>query len=146
ERLGWIGAGRPRMYSVQASGCAPIVRAFERGERHAELWQGAHTIASGLRVPAAIGDYLMLDAIRQSGGSALAVGDDEIRAAVDLAGAREGLWMSPEGAATVAAARRLFDRGELSRDERVVLFNTGAGMVYPDLIQAELPTVDAPRV
>jgi threonine synthase len=144
ERLGWIGPARPRMYAVQASGCAPIVRAHERGERSAELWQNAETIASGLRVPIAIGDYLMLDAIRLSGGGALAVTDAEIMAATALAGRREGVWLSPEGAATVVAARKLAEAGDLRRGERIVLFNTGGGMVYPDLQSAELPRVEIP--
>jgi threonine synthase len=142
ERLGWIGSRRPKMFSVQAAGCAPIVRAYEQGSRSAELWQGAQTIASGLRVPVAIGDYLMLDAIRASGGSALAVTDEEIREATDLAGAREGLWMAPEGAATVVALQKLLAGGQVRPDERVVLFNTGAGMVYPDLVAVDLPSVD----
>jgi threonine synthase len=142
ERLGWIGSRRPRMFSIQAAGCAPIVRAYERGERHAELWAGAETIASGLRVPVAIGDYLMLDAIRASGGRAIAVSDEEIMAATDLAGHREGLWLSPEGAATVAGVEKLLARGDVGRRDQVVLFNTGAGMVYPDLQSADLPRVD----
>jgi len=139
EALGWIDGRRPKMFSVQAAGCAPIVRAYERGERSAELWQNAHTIASGLRVPVAIGDYLMLDALRASGGAAIAVTDEEIRQATELVGAREGLWMAPEGAATVVGARKLREQGRLGADERVVLFNTGAGMVYPDLQSADLP-------
>jgi len=145
ERLGWIGAQRPRMYAVQAAGCAPIVRAFEGGLRAAELWSGARTIASGLRVPVAIGDYLMLDAIRQSGGTALAVSDDDILRATDLAGAKEGIWLAPEGAATVAAIERLRDQGRVRADERIVLFNTGAGMLYPDLQSSELPRAEIPR-
>jgi threonine synthase len=145
ERLGWIGAGRPRMYAVQAAGCAPIVRAFERGQSSAELWAGARTIASGLRVPVAIGDYLMLEAVRRSGGVALAVDDDEILRATDLVGAKEGLWLSPEGAATVAALGHLRADGLVRAEERVVLFNTGAGMVYPDLQSAELPRAEPPR-
>ena len=140
ERLGWIGSKRPKMYSVQAAGCAPVVRAYEQGVRSAELWQNAHTIASGLRVPVAIGDYLMLDAIRASGGSALAVTDEEIREATTLVGRAEGLWMAPEGAATAVAARKLRERGQIGAGERVVLFNTGAGMVYPDLQSADLPS------
>jgi threonine synthase len=139
EELGWIDGRRPKMFSVQAAGCAPIVRAYERGERSAELWQNAHTIASGLRVPVAIGDYLMLDAIRASGGAAIAVTDEEIRGATELVGAREGLWMAPEGAATVVGAQKLREQGRLGANERVVLFNTGAGMVYPDLQSANLP-------
>jgi threonine synthase len=139
EQLGWIGSSRPKMFSVQSTGCAPIVRAYERGERSAELWQDAETIASGLRVPVAIGDYLMLDAIRASGGSAIAVSDEEILAATELIGRAEGLWMAPEGAATAVAARQLRERGNIAADERVVLFNTGAGMTYPDLQSPELP-------
>jgi threonine synthase len=139
EQLGWIGSERPKMFSVQAAGCAPIVRAYERGERSAELWQNAQTIASGLRVPVAIGDYLMLDAIRASGGSALAVTDEEIREATDLVGRTEGLWAAPEGAATAVAARKLRESGQIRPDERVVLFNTGAGMTYPDLQSPDLP-------
>jgi threonine synthase len=142
ERLGWVSGRRPKMFSIQAAGCAPIVRAFDRGERQAELWAGAATIASGLRVPIAIGDYLMLDAIRQSGGAALTVTDDEMMAATDLVGQREGLWMGPEGAATVAGVEKLRQRGLVGPDERIVLFDTGAGMVYPDLQSAELPRVD----
>jgi threonine synthase len=139
EQLGWIGGARPKMFSVQAAGCAPIVRAYERGERSAELWQNAETIASGLRVPVAIGDYLMLDAIRASGGSAIAVTDEEIRAATDLVGRTEGLWAAPEGAATAVAARRLRELGQIGAGDRVVLFNTGAGMTYPDLQSPDLP-------
>jgi threonine synthase len=139
EALGWIGSTRPKMFSVQSAGCAPIVRAFERGERSAELWQDAETIASGLRVPVAIGDYLMLDAIRGSGGSAIAVTDAEIMAATDLVGRTEGLWAAPEGAATAVAARKLREAGQIGAGERVVLFNTGAGMTYPDLQSPALP-------
>jgi threonine synthase len=124
---------------VQSTGCAPIVRAYERGERSAELWQDAETIASGLRVPVAIGDYLMLDAIRASGGSAIAVTDEEIRGMTDLVGRAEGLWMAPEGAATAVAARELRREGKLAYDDRVVLFNTGSGMTYPGLQSPDLP-------
>jgi len=96
-------------------------------------------------VPVAIGDYLMLDAIRQSGGTALAVSDDDILRATDLAGAKEGIWLAPEGAATVAAIERLRDQGRVRADERIVLFNTGAGMLYPDLQSSELPRAEIPR-
>src|SRR5439155_3300779 len=116
EQLGWIDGRRPKMFSVQAAGCAPIVRAYEQGARSAELWQNAHTIASGLRVPIAIGDYLMLDAIRASGGSALAVTDDEIREATELVGRSEGMWVAPEGAATAVAARKVRAGGNLGPD------------------------------
>jgi threonine synthase len=130
EALGWIGDKRPRMVTVQASGCAPIVRAFEEGRRHAEEFQNAETVASGLRVPKAIGDFLVLDALRESGGAAIAVSDAELLAAVREIGAAEGLFVAPEGAACLPALRKLIERGEVKPDERVVLFNTGAGVKY----------------
>jgi threonine synthase len=130
EELGWIGAARPRMVTVQSEGCAPIVRAFDEGKRHAEMFDNAETVASGLRVPKAIGDFLILDAIRESGGIALAVSDDELIAAVDEVGASEGLFVAPEGAACLPALRILRHRQLVDDDERVVLFNTGAGIKY----------------
>jgi threonine synthase len=130
EALGWIGGKRPRMVTVQPTGCAPIVRAFERGERHAEEFQDAATVASGLRVPKAIGDFLILDALRASNGAAVAVSDEELLAAVKEVGAAEGLFVAPEGAACLPALRKLIERGEVKPDERVVLFNTGAGVKY----------------
>ncbi|PYS81800.1 MAG: threonine synthase [Acidobacteria bacterium] len=130
EALGWINEKRPRMVTVQARGCAPIVRAFEEGRRHAEEFQNAATVASGLRVPKAIGDFLILDALRASGGTAIAVSDEELLAAVREIGAAEGLFVAPEGAACLPALRKLIERGDVRRDERVVLFNTGAGVKY----------------
>jgi threonine synthase len=130
EQLGWIGSKRPRMVSVQAAGCAPIVRAFERGEDHAEPWQNAATAASGLRVPRAIGDFLILDAVRKSGGTAIAVTEEEIHAAWGEFGSNTGLMVAPEGAATLAALHNLMANGLVSRDERIVLFNTGSGIKY----------------
>jgi threonine synthase len=130
ERMGWIGPGRPRMISVQASGCAPIVRAWEQGTEHAEPWAGAHTYASGLRVPRAVGDFLILDAVRRSGGAAIAVDDDEMRAWTPLVGADTGIFCAPEGAATAAAAARLRQSGAIRPDDEVVLFNTGSGLKY----------------
>jgi threonine synthase len=118
------------MITVQASGCAPIVRAFDEGKQFAEMFDNAHTVASGLRVPKAIGDFLILGAIRQSGGVAIAVSDDELIAAVDEIGACEGLFVAPEGAACVPALRSLSDRKLVEKDERIVLFNTGAGIKY----------------
>lgn len=132
EAMGWLDAKRPRMVTVQASGCAPIVSAFERGERFAAETQNAHTIASGLRVPRAIGDFLILDAIRASGGTAVAVTDAELLAGVREIGESEGIFAAPEGGACVPAIRRMIERGELRRDESVVLFNTGAGSKYID--------------
>ena len=143
EQLGWIDGRRPKMISVQAAGCAPIVRAFERGERHAEAWRDAHTAASGLRVPAAIGDYLMLDAIRASGGTALAVSDEAMLADMRALAVEEGISAAPEGAATLAALRLLLARGALRADERIVLFNTGAAWKYTELVlRPELPVLD----
>jgi threonine synthase len=130
EQMGWIGSKRPRMVTVQAEGCAPIVRAFEMGQRHAEEFPNAATVASGLRVPKAIGDFLILDALRASGGTAVAVTDAELLAAVKEIGAAEGLFVAPEGAACVPALRKLIERGDLKPNERVVLFNTGAGVKY----------------
>ena len=130
ETMGWIGSERPRMVSVQAEGCAPIVRAFESGATHADEFRDAATVASGLRVPKAIGDFLILDALRKSGGTAIAVSDDELLAAVAEIGATEGLFVAPEGAACLPALRKLIQRGDVDRNEEVVLFNTGAGIKY----------------
>lgn len=130
EQLGWIDSRRPRMISVQAAGCAPIVRAFERGERHAEPWQNAATSASGLRVPRAIGDFLILDGIRTSGGLAIAITDGEMRTAWAALATRSGIMVAPEGAATYAALEKLLEAGKIDRDEKVVLFNTGSGLKY----------------
>jgi threonine synthase len=130
EQMGWIGSGRPRMVTVQASGCAPIVRAFEAGKRFADEVPDAKTVASGLRVPKAIGDFLILDAIRASRGTALAVRDDELIAATREIGAAEGIFCAPEGAACLPALKKLLAAGEVTTDERIVLFNTGAGVKY----------------
>ncbi len=128
--LGWIGPRRPKMVVVQASGCAPLVRALEQGADHAQPWKGAATIAAGIRVPSAIGDYLVLKAVRQSGGTAVAVSDDEIRAAQREMARETGIYTSPEGAATWAALRPLRQRGFLTGEEDVVLFATGTGLKY----------------
>ena len=131
ERMGWIGSERPRMYAVQASGCAPIVRAFEAGVEHAERWEDAHTVAAGIRVPKAVGDFLILRAVRESGGKALGVGDPAILQAVDDAARKDGLLLCPEGGATLAAYREALRTGEVDEDERVVLFNCATGLKYP---------------
>src|SRR5438270_11351462 len=132
ERLGWIGQKRPRMFSVQAEGCAPIVRAFETGENSAAEFPDARTLAAGLRVPKAIGDFLILNILRQSNGGAIAVTDEEmIRAAAEVASS-EGLFVAPEGAACFAALRSLLSSGKISPNERVVIFNTGSGIKYLD--------------
>ena len=131
REIGWITGDLPRMVAVQSTGCAPIVRAYDRGERHAELWENASTIASGIRVPVAIGDFMILDAIRASGGFAIAVPDEAIAAAQEEVPRADGLLMSPEGAATFAAYEAALDQGLVSRNERAVLFNCGNGLKYP---------------
>ncbi|WHU04820.1 threonine synthase [Sphingomonas sp. NIBR02145] len=131
EALGWIGSKRPRMIAVQAEGCAPMVRAFEAGERHATRWQDAHTIAMGIRVPQAVGDFLILDAVRESGGVAMAVSDEAIAQAVEDAARKDGLLLCPEGGATLAAWRKALAEGLVSADEKVVLFNCATGLKYP---------------
>jgi threonine synthase len=130
EHMGWIGSRRPRMVTVQAEGCAPIVQAFHAGASVGADIPDAHTCASGLRVPRAIGDFIMLDILRRSGGTAVAVTDAELLAAVAEIGAAEGIFAAPEGAACLPALRKLIERGEVDRKERVVLFNTGAGVKY----------------
>jgi len=130
ERLGWIDNKRPRMFSVQASGCAPIVRAFEAGEKFAAEFPNADTIASGLRVPKAIGDFLMLDILRESKGGAIAVDDEEMIRAVREVGSKEGLFVAPEGAACFVALKKLRALGKIDSGARVVIFNTGSGIKY----------------
>jgi threonine synthase len=136
EALGWIGAKRPRMFSVQATGCAPIVRAFEAGARFAEEFPNAHTVASGLRVPKAVGDFIMLDILRNSGGAGVTVEDEEMIGATRAVGAAEGLFVAPEGAACFVAARKLLVEGKIGGDEQVVIFNTGSGIKYLDCYDA----------
>ena len=131
ERIGWIGGKRPRMVAVQSTGCAPIVRAFDQGREFAEPWQNAATVASGLRVPAALGDFLILRAIRESKGFAVAIPDEVILEARAEVGKDEGLLLSPEGAATYAAYRQALAEGRLNKADRVVLFNCGNGLKYP---------------
>ena len=133
QQLGWVGEKRPRMVTVQAAGCAPIVRAFEKGERFADEFPDAQTAASGLRVPKAIGDFLILDAIRQSGGTAITVTDAELIDGAKEMARSEGIFAAPEGGACVPALRKLLERGDVKPDERVVLFNTGSGIKYIDL-------------
>jgi threonine synthase len=135
ERLGWISPKRPRMVTIQAEGCAPIVQAFAAGANVGADVVHPHTVAAGLRVPKAIGDFLMLDILRRSGGTAVSVSDTELIAAVREIGAAEGIFAAPEGAACLPALGRLLGRGEIRTDERVVLFNTGSGLKYLDLWQ-----------
>jgi len=133
EQLGWIGGERPRMVTVQSTGCAPVVRAFEEGAEEATPWEGASTVADGLRVPAAVGDFLMLRALRESNGTAVAVPDSEMVADTVLMGQTEGIFAAPEGGATVSAFRRLRDGGWIHDGEKVVLYVTGSGHKYSHL-------------
>jgi threonine synthase len=135
EQLGWIGSKRPRMISVQSSGCAPIVKAFNEQKPDSQFWEQAETIASGLRVPKAFADYMILDAVYKSKGSAVAVSDDEIVATVYEIAKSEGLFICPEGAASFAALRQLLSQGKISERDRVVVFNTAAGIKYPEVIK-----------
>jgi threonine synthase len=131
EAIGFIGAKRPRMVAVQAEGCAPMVRAYEKGEEHAPRFENAHTIASGIRVPQAVGDFLILRAVRESKGFAIAVSDEAITAAVDEVAKQEGFLMCPEGGATYAAYKQSLADGRVSKTERAVLFNCAIGLKYP---------------
>jgi threonine synthase len=130
EELGWITRRRPRMIVIQATGCAPLVRAFEEGAERAEPWPEAQTVADGIRVPSAIGDYLVLQAVRHSGGTAVAVSDETLLAAQSDLARQAGIWAAPEGAAAYAGVAALRDSGYLAGDERVVVFNTGIGLKY----------------
>ncbi len=135
EEMGWIGKDRPRMVSVQASGCAPIVRAFAEGKNIAEPWQNAKTVASGLRVPQAVADFLMLRALRESEGTALSVSDDEMLAEIPRVGRAEGIFFCPEGAACVAALRQLAKQRWINPTDEIVIFNTATGLKYLDVLQ-----------
>ena len=131
EQIGWIGSKRPRMVAVQAEGCAPIVKAFKEGHRHAEPWENAETIAAGIRVPAAVGDFLILDAVRDSDGFAVSVSDDEINSAHRECALKEGILLCPEGAATLAAFKKELISGRIKSSEQAVLFNCATGLKYP---------------
>jgi threonine synthase len=139
EALGWIGKKRPKMIAVQVEGCQPVVRAFERGEQRSQFWDNAHTVASGLRVPKPLGDFLILDAVRSSGGTAIAVSDTElIDAGIQLA-SDEGMFVAPEGAACVSALEKLLASGFLKPSERIVIYNTGAGLKYLEAYSTRFP-------
>ncbi len=139
EALGWISSKRPKMIAVQAEGCAPIVKAFEEGKPRSEFFEHAETVASGLRVPKALGDFLVLDAVRQSGGTCIAVSDEEmIEAAVELA-TDEGIFAAPEGGACVAALKKLLANGFLTAQERIVIYNTGTGLKYLEAYSPRFP-------
>jgi threonine synthase len=130
EAIGWIRSKRPRMVVVQAAGCAPVVKAWEDGAEHAPRWQNAHTFAAGIRVPQAVGDFLILRAVRESGGFAIAVTDDAISAAWREVAAEEGLLLCPETAATYAAYKEALAKGRIRPSDRVVLFNCASGLKY----------------
>ena len=137
EALGWIGSERPKMVAVQSSGCAPIVKAWDEGRRTSDFWPDAATLAAGLRVPKAYGDYLILDILKQSGGIAVAATDAEIMEAFHHWARVEGIFAAPEGAASLAAYRKLRAQGFFSSEDQVVLFNTGSGLKYLDVIEKE---------
>ena len=142
EQLGWTGSKRPRMVSVQASGCAPIVKAFTEGKDTAEPWPQAQTVASGLRVPQAVADFLMLRALRESNGTALSVSDDEMLAEIPRIGRSEGIFFCPEGAACVAALRHLAQQRWIKPTDEILTFNTASGLKYLDVLQpGKMPVV-----
>jgi threonine synthase len=142
QQLDWIGSKRPRMISVQSAGCAPIARAFHAGAEFAEPFANASTIAAGLRVPSAIGDYLILRALRASGGTAVTVDDDDILETMLQVSRLEGLFVSTEAAATVAGLRKLIGQGEVDPAAEIVLFLTGSGLLNSDVVTVDCPTVD----
>jgi threonine synthase len=135
EAIGWIGAKRPRLVAVQAAGCAPIVRAWNEGATESRFWDGAETVAGGLRVPKALGDFLVLRALRETRGTAVAVEDEDTLRALRLLAESEGMWICPEGAACVAALEQLKEQGWVRSDESVVILNTGIGLKYPQTVE-----------
>jgi threonine synthase len=139
EKLGWIGGRRPKMIAVQAEGCQPLVRAFEENEPRSRFYENAQTVAAGLRVPKPLGDFLVLQAVRESGGTAIAVSDDALMEAGVRLAADEGIYAAPEGAACVAALEKLLASGFLKRTDRIVLYNTGSGLKYPEAYSARFP-------
>ena len=140
EELGWIGSGRPRMVSVQASGCAPVAKAWDEHKPVAEMWQNAHTAAAGLRVPKPYADYIILDILKKSDGTAIAVSDEQIFDAAKEWASREGVFAAPEGAASLAAYKVLVEQNVLKPTDKVVLFNTGSGLKYIDVVEKALKT------
>jgi threonine synthase len=144
EQLGWIGRARPRLISVQAEGCAPLVRAFEAGEEHALVWRNPTTRVAGLRAPRVLADFLCLRAIRESGGTAIAMPDEMMFLAQRETGEAEGISLCPEAGACVAAVSVLLDRHDIDPDERVVIFNTASGLKYADMMPSETSAIDPP--
>jgi len=143
EALGWLKSSKkPRMISCQSDGCAPIAVAFEKGERFAKKFENAATIASGIRVPAAVGDFMILDAIRESGGAALATPEADIPKWMQLASSKEGIALCPETAVCLGALQVMLQRGAIKRNERILIFNTGAAQKYPEAVHERLPRID----
>jgi threonine synthase len=143
EEMGWIDSKRPKMIAVQTAGCQPVVRAYEQGAARSEFWQDAHTVAAGLRVPKPLGDFLILNAVRESGGTCIAVSDDELlESGIQLA-TDEGMFVAPEGAACVSALEKLLANGFLKRDEKIVIYNTGSGLKYLEAYSTRFPRVSA---
>jgi threonine synthase len=139
EEMGWIGSKRPKMIAVQTAGCQPVVRAFEQGAERSEFWQDAQTVAAGLRVPKPLGDFLILQAVRESGGTCIAVSDEDLlEAGIQLA-TDEGMFIAPEGAACVSALEKLLASGFLKREEKIVIYNTGSGLKYLEAYSTRFP-------
>jgi threonine synthase len=143
ERLGWIGSHRPKMIAVQSAGCQPITRAFEQGATVSEFWKDAHTVASGLRVPKPLGDALVLQALRESGGTAISISDSEMIDAALLLARDEGIFAAPEGGACIAAVPHLLRSGFLDADEKIVVYNTGSGLKYLEAFSVRIPRLAA---
>ncbi len=141
EAIGWIGSKRPRMIAVQSEGCAPIVEAFRQGRRDSNFWDGAETLAGGIRVPKALGDFLVLEAIYDSEGAAVSVSDEQILESLRLTAAKEGAFICPEGAAGVAATKKLVAEGILGADDEVLIVNTGSGLKYSSVVHVDLPVL-----
>jgi threonine synthase len=139
QQLGWIGERLPRLVAVQSTGCAPIVEAWKTGQDTSQFWEQSTTIAFGINVPKALGDFLVLEAVRATNGCAIAISDNELLAAQSAIAIDEGLFICPEGAATLAAAQKLRDEGWITENERVVLLNTGTGLKYPETVQVNVP-------
>ena len=139
EALGWIGPERPKMIAVQAEGCQPVTRAFQEGAERSRFWEGAATVASGLRVPKPLGDFLVLEAVRKSGGTAIAISDSDLMDAGAKLASEEGIFACPEGAACVAAAERLLRSGFLESDDQIVIYNTGSGLKYLEAYSTYFP-------
>ncbi|MFN7141811.1 MAG: pyridoxal-phosphate dependent enzyme, partial [Limisphaerales bacterium] len=143
EALGWLkSAKKPKMISCQSQGCAPISRAFEKGERFARLFENASTVASGIRVPVAVGDFMILDAVRESGGVAVSTPEEDIPKWMRLAFSREGIALCPETAVCLGALDMLLKKGTIKPNERILIFNTGAAQKYPEAVQEDLPRID----